>query len=390
MNQGVVQFVQWDMHNKRIILRADLNVPIQDGKVLNDFRLQALKPTLQYLLEHKAQIIILTHIGRPTHKDEALSTRNLVPWFINTYGPIIEFAQDINNALKSNAPITILENLRFWQAEQDQSVSFARELAQLGDYYVNDAFGALHRTDTSITLLAEQFELSHRSIGFLIKKELQELTPLRNNPSHPFLAILGGAKIHEKIRFVKKLIGKADAIMLVPALVFTFEKAQGYQVGKSLIDADSLQIAHDILKNAQTKNYPLIFPVDYQIATDTMQGPLSLVAAHAFPAHGIGISIGPQTIDLFAQQIAQAHTIFFNGVFGFLEKKETLQGAQKLMEMIAHSSARSIIAGGDTTAVAQSLGLIDAFSFVSTGGGATVAYIAGEELPGLNLLLPKV
>jgi len=373
----------WNLNNARVILRADLNVPVNDGKVISDFRLQAFKPTLDYLLAHQATVIILTHIGRPEGYDVDLSTRHLLPWF-HGYNYDVQFAPTIADARSAQSKIVLLENLRFWQAEAAHSQEFARELATLGDYYINDAFGAMHRDDTSITLLPLEFDAAHRSIGFLVAREIAALERVKENPEQPFIAILGGGKVHDKIPLLEKLIAKAQIILLCPAIAFTFEKARGTRVGKSFVEDELLDRCRTILAECEKKGVTMVFPVDYQMAHDTLNGALTICAADAIPSNGIGISIGPKTLKLFSEHILNAKTIFFNGVFGFLERKDTLDGARKLIELIAQSPATSILAGGDTSAVAQAFGLLDQIDYVSTGGGATLAYIAGEELPGLN------
>lgn len=381
----------WHLNGARVILRADLNMPLADGTIMSDFRMQALKPTLDYLLTHGAQVILLTHIGRPTNNEPSLSTRHLISWFTG-HGYTIQFAPTIADAKKSTAPIILLENLRFWPEEslnssgRTEEKTFARELASLGDYYVNDAFGVMHRNDTSVTLLAQEFAPDHRSIGFLVEQEITALQKIKDATQKPFVAILGGGKVHDKIPLLEKFIDKANTILLVPAIVFTFQKARGIEVGKSYVDNASLEVCRSIIEACKKKNVELLFPVDYQIAMDTLNGPLSIVPADAIPPEAIGISIGPKTLSLFSEYIQNAHTIFFNGVFGFLERKETLHGACELMKLIAQSNATSIVAGGDTSAVAQNLGLLDSLDYVSTGGGAALAYIADQKLPGLSVL----
>lgn len=379
------KLTHWDLKDTRVILRADLNVPLADGKVISDFRLQALKPTLDYLLEQKATVIILTHIGRPEQTELSLSTRHLIPWF-TAHNYQIKFAPSIADALQAQSNVILLENLRFWPGEQSDSPEFASALAQLGDYYVDDAFGAMHRTDTSITLLPREFSPEHRSIGFLVEREITALQHLKENPEKPFVAILGGSKVHDKIPLLEKLISKSQTILLCPAIVFTFEKARGTLMGKSFVDDESLGACRTIMEQCAKHGVQILFPVDYQVALDTINGPLSFVTADAIRANAIGISIGPKTIELFSKEILNAKTIFFNGVFGFLDRKETLEGARKLIELIAQSQATSIVAGGDTSAATQAFGFLDDIDYVSTGGGATLAYITGQELPGLTAL----
>ncbi len=382
---NVMTLYEWNLKNKRVILRADLNVPLSDGKVLSDYRLDAVKPTLDYLIKSEAQVIVLTHIGRPENHEKELSTKHLLPWFTgNNYDA--QFAPTLEEAHKSTARITLLENLRFWPEERTPSEQFAHQLATLGEFYVNDAFGAMHRNDTSITLLAKQFNTHHRSIGFLVQRELTALEQLQKNPDRPYVAIVGGAKVHDKVAFIQKLLPKVDALLLAPAMVSTFELARGKRVGKSLVDEKSIEICREIINEAEQQNVPLIFPVDYQITQETLNGALSIVPADTVPSTAIISSIGPKTIKLYEQALLNAHTIFFSGIFGFIERKDTMEGAKKLIEIIAQSGAKSYIAGGDTVAATQALGLIDQIDYVSTGGGAALAYISGQDLPGLKAL----
>lgn len=376
---------RWNLRNARVLIRADLNVPLNDGKIISDFRLQACKPTLDYLLNEHASIVLITHIGRPENQEPELSTKHLLPWF-HAYQYDIQFAPTIEAAQNSKAPITLLENLRFWPEERSQSKSFAHQLATLGDYYIDDAFGVMHRLDTSITLLPQEFDQEHRSIGFLVEREIAALTQIKDNPTQPFVAIIGGGKAHDKIPLLTKLMDKASIIFVCPAISFTFEKARGIRIGKSFIDESSVSMCKEIMEQCEKRGVKILFPIDYQIALDTLHGPLSYVDADKIPTNAIGISIGPKTFKLMAEVISSAKTIFFNGVFGFLERPETLEGARKLIEMIAQSQAHSIVAGGDTAAIAQAFGLLDNIDYVSTGGGATLAYIAGKKLPGLTAL----
>lgn len=380
----------WNTENKRILLRADLNVPLQDGKIVNDFRLQATLPTIDYILDRNGIVVLITHIGRPTNHDPHLSTQHLIPWF-EQRGYTIEFANTIEAAqekIKSAQPKTIilLENLRFFPGEKAQDGNFAQQLAQLGDYYVNDAFGMMHREDTSITLVPQQFAPEKRSIGFLIEKELRVLNAMLEQPKRPLVVIIGGGKVTDKIPVIEHLLDKANTLLLCPAIVFTFAKALGKQVGKSLVDDNALALCKQIFQQAKEKNVNVVFPVDYQIALNTIQGPLSIVPSDTIPDDGVGISIGPQTAQHYSEIMSNAGTIFFNGAMGFLERKETLQGMKAIFDAMGQSNGMSIIAGGDSVATAQVLDATAGIDHLSSGGGATLAYLTGKPLPGIIAL----
>jgi phosphoglycerate kinase len=378
----------WHITNKRVILRADLNVPLDNGHIIDDTRLQAIKPTLDLILQKGGHCVLLTHIGKPTYRDPNLSTQHLISWFQqNNYA--IKFAQNIEAAHNQHDPharITLLENLRFFEGEQNKDLSFAQELATLGDYYVNDAFGTLHRADTSITLLPSLFSPDRRTIGLLIEKELRTLDIIRKHPDHPFVLILGGSKAATKIPLIESLT-QADIVLLCPALSFTFAKAVGTNVGKSLVDDTMLTSCLDIIKRSKQQNKDILLPIDYQIAYETIKPPFAIVDADTIPDNGIGISVGPKTIELFKDKIRTAKTIFFNGAPGFIDQPETLEGAKNLLHAIAaNAAATTIISGGDSIAVAHSFGLLHIFTHVSTGGGSTLTYLSGQPLIGLEYI----
>jgi 3-phosphoglycerate kinase len=375
----------WDINKKRIILRADLNVPLTGGTIHNDFRLQNIRPTLDYLRNHQGIVIILTHLGRPKGYEPALSTRHLIPWF-EKHKYLVVFARNFDEARTQDATIILFENLRFFPGEQTGDIIFAQELQTLGDFYVNDAFAAMHRTDTSITVLPSLFNPSHRSIGFLVEKELAILNQLMHNPKKPLCVIIGGGKVHDKIPLIEHLMDKATTILLCPGICFTFLKTMGKPVGKSLVDEQSLRLCEQIIKSAQEKNIELVFPLDYQVAKDTKEGQLSIVAADHIPSDSIGISIGPRTIDFFSKKMDLSQTIFFNGAIGFFERSETLTGMCTLLKKMSMSTGTTIIAGGDSSAAAFYCNVANNISYISTGGGATLAYISGQQLPGLVAL----
>ena len=385
----VSKLPQWNLTNKRVLLRADLNVPIDQGHILDDMRLQAIRPTLDLIVQKGGQCTIITHMGEPTAYDPKLSTQQLIPWFEkNNYA--IEFAHTpaeiINKNSNSAAHITLLENLRFFPGEKNNDHFFAQELAQLGDYYVDDAFGTLHRTDTSITLVPLLFSPDKRSIGLLVEKELGILDTLREHPHHPFVLILGGSKATTKIPLLESLLDKTNTVLLCPALAFTFAKAMGKPVGKSLVDDTMLDACRAILQKSHEQKIEIVLPVDYQVTDTHNTQPYTIVAADTIPPEGVGISIGPKTVELFKKKMSNAKTIFFNGTPGFTDQPETLEGANNLLHAITETAADTIISGGDSVAVAHMFGLLHAFTHVSTGGGATLTYLSGQTLPGLESL----
>ena len=379
----------WNLKGKHVVLRVDFNVPCSRGHVADDFRIRAVLPTIDYILGDGGTIILLTHIGRPTKNDPKLSTRCLQKWFDNI-GYKAYFAQTIDQAKKLaeqyNNTIIILENLRFFPEEQTPNNFFAHQLAQLGEYFINDAFGTMHRTDTSMTLLPKQFPKEKRCFGFLTEIELDILNRIIRKPNRPFVAILGGGKIASKLPLVGHMLDIADTILLCPAIVFTFAKASGKTIGKSLIDESKIDTCIEIMKAAQKKEVKLEFPADYQVAKGTLNGPLSYTNNDSIEDEFYGISIGPETSALYSDIIKKAGTIFFNGTMGFADQPETMHASHTLLKNMAHARGTKIIAGGDSVAAAQSIGVAAAIDHLSTGGGATLAYLSGTPLPGLDAL----
>ena len=377
-------FLDWNLHNKRVFLRADLNVPLIQGKIDNDFRLKSILPTINALLDKDAEIVLATHIGRPHEQDPELSTQHLIPWF-KKHGYHITFVADYR-AIKQYPiqprHILLLENLRFFPGEKDADPFFAKQLANSAHYYVNDAFGVIHEHDCSVSVLPYEFPENRRSIGLLIEKELQKLDILKHNPEHPFLAILGGGKIEDKIPLIQQLLPKIDTLLICPALCFSFLKAMCKPVGKSLVN-NAIPVCKQIILQAEKLGVNYIFPSDYQIAYDSIDGPLDIVNAEEFPENAIGISIGPKTIEQFTAEINKARTIFFNCAMGFADKPATIKNTQELIHAMAQSDATTIIAGGDSVDIACETPGHESITHLSTGGGAALAYLSGALLPGL-------
>ena len=372
--------------NKRVFLRADLNVPLNNGTILDDYRLLSIRPTIDLILKKGGHIILATHLGRPAGKPVAqLSTKQLIPWF-EQHGYTISFCPtfaDAKNNTKNS--ITLLENLRFFPGEQNQDHHFAQQLADLAEYYVNDAFGTLHRTDTSLTLVPPLFSKNHRTIGLLIEHELQALNALLENPQRPFIVIIGGGKVSTKIPLLRNLLPRINAILLCPAIAFTFMQALGQKTGNSLVELDEVEEAKKIMHEAKKNNVEILFPTDYQIMFPDNKTTLITVPAHEIPEHSIGIAPGHETLALFSSRIKTAKTIFFNAAFGFSGQPDTMKNLEQLLKIIAASSAYTVIGGGDSVGAVRRFGYAKNMSFLSTGGGATLAYLSGEKLPGLKV-----
>lgn len=390
MEKLVCTINQWDLHQQRVIVRADLNVPLNDdGTIVSDHRLRAIQPTLDEILKRHGRIVLITHIGKPQQPTPALSTQLLIPWFVE-HGYTIQHAATLEQARTTIIPeqtILLLENIRFFKEEEKKEMHFAQQLATLGDYYVNDAFGSLHRDHTSLTVLPLLFAPDKRSIGLLVQRELEVLNRLLHNPKQPFVAIIGGGKLEDKLSALEHLLPQIDIILLGPAVVFTFLQAQGKSVGASLVDANLLATCNALYQCAHDLGKKIIVPDDYVVARDTFTGPLSTMDANNFAPWAVGVSIGPVTIDAWRSIIYEAKTLFYCGLMGDVKRKETLTGAQAIFTAMSQSSGLSIISGGDSVGAAELLQLADNVDFCSTGGGATLAYLSGKPLPGLKVLL---
>lgn len=383
---------------KSVFLRADLNVPLKNNLILDDYRLMAILPTIDYILQNNGKIILATHLGRPKgHRDESLSTTILIPWF-KEHGYDIAFVQDPSHiaSLPQGYPhkLLLLENLRFFPEEKEGSSAFAQKLASLADIYINDAFGVMHRTDTSVTLLPEHFDAGNRGIGLLVEQEIATLNNLKIKPVQPFVLVLGGSKLTDKIAMIKQLLQASEeqrvkTILVGGLIAQAFLRAQGFTTGVTPIDETTIKTAQSILTMANTVGVTIMLPTDAYlgIAHDQRSRPLAI---DQIPNNGNIVDIGPKTIEAFSHMLAQAKTIFANGTMGIYENAAYAEGTKKVFQAIAQSSAFSVIGGGDATAAAHLFGVTDAIDFCSTGGGATLAFLGAhdpfKELPGLKAL----
>jgi phosphoglycerate kinase len=375
---------QATLSGKKVFLRADLNVPLLEGTVVDTFRLEALQPTLDLLYAKQSCTIIGTHLGRPHGFEEPLSTKHLVPWFLSK-GYSITWAPTLADARKAHKPGTfvLLENVRFFKGEKGRDPLFAQELHELASYYVNDAWGVLEQEDTSITLLPALYKPDEKTIGLCVEKELSALARLRH-PQRPFLMILGGAKLNEKLPEVERALDHADIVYLLPPLVNTFMKAQGIEVGDSLVDDTLIPLAQTILTKSLHSRAKLIIPSDFLIGNKDLTGSLQVSSASA--QGQISIALGPHSLEQCIHEVQSAASIFFNGPMGFFERPDTLEPLYKLLQAIAQSNTISVVGGGESIAAVKLFGLEKEFTFCSTGGGTTLHYILTGSLPGLHFL----
>lgn len=386
-----------NLKNKRVFLRADLNIPIADNRILSDFKLRKILPTLDYLIAQNCRVILATHMGRPKNCEPALSTKQLLNWFKeNNYNIIFE--SNLEQAEKkagelAGGEILLLENMRFFPGEQSTDSScrtqFAHELYKLGEIYITDAFGDLHRSDSSIVELPKLYPADKKTFGFLVEQELTVLTRLKKNPSRPFVLVIGGGKVKDKLPLIDSLLEHVSTILLGPATVFTFMAAQNHQTGTSLVEPELYEQAKKILAHAKQKNVRVLFPVDYYIEQENNYNEqnLKLILAQDFLPDMKGITIGPQTVELFAREINHAHTLFLNGAMGFENKPETMEQFNTLLKIIAESESFSVVGGGESVAAVYNLQIETDISFCSTGGGATLYFLTGKPLPGLEALV---
>lgn len=382
---------QFHLVGRRVLVRIDGDVPLKNGTIANDFRLEQVLPTLKLIKEHGGKIILITHIGKPNplKPNPNLSTNVLIDW-LERHGFTVAFTQDLQEAKKLSHSFTedilLLENLRFFAGEKERNKQFARQLAALGDFYVNEAFGVSHRDDSSIALVAKEFGPEYRSMGLRLEQEVAQLKKIKKDAKRPVVLIIGGGKVKDKLNYLFKLLPLVDTVLLCPAIVFTLLKAQEKPVGSSLVDLDALPIAHKILQEADKQNVHLIYPTDYQVALNALDGPLEAARAEKLTLDMIGIAIGPDSITHFTTIIQKAGTMIFNGTMGFTDRPETMQASYALLKAMANSSALTVVGGGDSVAAAYQCGAADQIQFLSTGGGAMLALLAGNTLPGLMVL----
>lgn len=386
-----------EVEGKRVLVRVDFNVPfdIKSGTISDDSRIRAALPTIRYLLDHRAKVILCSHLGRPHGKVvEELRLAPVAQRLSQLAGLPVSTVPDsigaqVEEAVDNlgNAQILLLENIRFHSEEEVNDPSFARALAKLADVYVDDAFGATHRAHASTVGIANYLPAV---AGFLMEKELATLGSILTNPEHPFGALLGGAKVSDKIGLIQSISGKVDLLLIGGGMAATFLKAQGYEVGLSLIEADKQDLAHRLLQAAQQNGASLLLPVDV-IVSDSIseQATGQVVSVTVIPPSKYVADIGPQTIELFSREIEQCRTVFWNGPMGVHELPQFARGTTALAELLASLKATTVVGGGSTAEIVEEMNLTPKMTHVSTGGGASMKFLEGENLPGVAVLLDK-
>jgi phosphoglycerate kinase len=396
-----LSITQLDLNKKRVFLRADFNVPLaEDGKVTDDTRIRETLPTIQHALRNGARLIAASHLGRPKGRPNPKMSLKPVAERLRALlreqktEAEVSFASDCVGAeaeqmSASLAPgnLLLLENLRFHPEEEANDEKFSQALARLADYYVNDAFGTAHRAHASTVGITHFVEKS--AAGFLMQKELTYLGKALEDPQRPFVAILGGAKVSDKIEVIRNLMGKVDTLLIGGGMAFTFLKAAGIAVGKSLVEEDKVELARKLLDEAGLRNLKLLLPVDHVIADKVAADAKSSVLPEPgpIPDDRMGLDIGPKTAALFAAEIASAKTILWNGPMGVFEVALFAEGTIKIAKAIAaNSSATSIVGGGDSVAAVHMAGVAGNITHISTGGGASLEFLEGKALPGVEAL----
>lgn len=398
MNKKTVKDL--DVKGKKVLVRVDFNVPLskeEKGKIADDARIKAAMPTIDYLSENGAIVILMSHLGRP--KGEAnpeFALKPVADYLENVYGDKFKFLPSpvvVDEKVKEevnkleDGQIALLENTRYRKEETKNGEEFAKELASLADLYVNDAFGTSHRAHASNVGVAN---ILPSAVGLLIEKEIDIMGKALEAPEHPFVSILGGAKVSDKIGVIENLITKVDTILIGGGMAYTFLKAQGKEIGKSLLEEDKMELSLELIKKAEANGVEILLPVDVVIADKIEAGvDTEVVDIDNIPADKEALDIGPKTAELFASKIKEAKTVVWNGPMGVFEIKEFADGTNKVAQALAESDAITIVGGGDSALAIEMAGLKDKITHVSTGGGASLEFLEGKDLPGITAIENK-
>lgn len=394
--KGIKTIRDFELTGKVLFLRLDLNVPIDEGKITDETRITASLPTIKYALEKGAKIVMASHLGRPkTAADKQYSLEPVAKRLSELLGvEVILFDEPKSDAikpllvgLKKNQAI-LLENVRFEPGETKNDTEFAQVLASYSQVYINDAFGASHRAHATIAALPEL--MKEKGIGFLIEKEIQMLDQLLENPGHPYLAIMGGAKVSDKIAVIEKFMDIVDGFIIGGAMAYTFLKAKGLPVGKSLVETEKLNYTREMIARLEARGKTLLLPVDHMVTTDIASGQGQITGGVQIEEGWMGVDIGPQTIRNFEAAIKEAKTIFWNGPMGVFETQAYSRGTFAVAKALAQNPNTKIVGGGDSAAAAEASGFADKMTHISTGGGASLEYLQGDKLPGLEVVRQRI
>lgn len=386
-----------ELKGKRVIVRCDFNVPQQDGVITDDNRIRAALPTIDFLREHGARIILMSHLGRP--KGEPKMEYTLAPVaealsqlmgqevkFKSCPTVVCDTIRDMAANL-SDGEVMLLENVRFRKEETENGAEFAKELASLAEIFVQEAFGTAHRAHASTAGIADYLPAVS---GFLIEKEVEFLGGALENPKRPFAAIMGGAKVGDKIPVIENLLTKVDTLIIGGGMSYTFFKSMGLEIGTSILDADNVELAAQLLKKAEDAGVKLLLPCDVTVAKEFANDTeTAVVDRDAIPADMMGLDIGPATVELYKEALKEAQTIVWNGPVGVFEMPNFAKGTRAIAQILADSSAVTIIGGGDSAAAAEQFGLADKMTHISTGGGASLEFLEGKVLPGIAVIEDK-
>ena len=387
-----------DLKGKRVLIRCDFNVPLDSNQnITDDTRIRAALPTLEYMVKQGAKVVVMSHLGRP--KGKAAAEFSLAPVAVRLaelLGKQVEFADSdvvVDDSVKEkvaalkDGDVLLLQNVRFRKEETDNEPGFAKELASLGDVFVQEAFGTAHRAHAATAGVADYLPCVS---GFLIEKEVKFLGSALHNPQRPFVAIMGGAKVGDKIKVIENLLTKVDTLIIGGGMSYTFYKAMGLEIGKSILDADNIDLAKMLLEKATSLNVKLLLPVDIVCADEfSNDAKYQTYSRDQIPSDMMGLDIGEETVKLYSEEIAKAKTVVWNGPMGVFEMENFAKGTKAIAEALATSDATTIIGGGDSAAAVEQFGLADKMSHISTGGGASLEFLEGKILPGISIIEEK-